>query len=214
MPAPWEEAMARKTLRRADLYQPGSSPDFHAGALLGQPPSPSFLWKPTAISVSTVWPMDDLDYAGLLTRPAKSQILILGAQKYALKNKKISVWFCCTRKCVSCVRVQGGATSPSSSICILKAEAARLLWWNWNCGQPSWLGQACEAPCGLRNLLKSSTWAAVRASIGPRRSCFWESHLTSRETSEYTQIPHWTQLPCLGKGVERFAFKNCFEISD
>lgn len=37
MPEPWEDATARKTLRQADLYQPGSSPDSHAGALLGQP---------------------------------------------------------------------------------------------------------------------------------------------------------------------------------
>lgn len=42
MPEPWEDATARKTLRQADLYQPGSSPDSHAGALLGQPlPPPS-----------------------------------------------------------------------------------------------------------------------------------------------------------------------------
>lgn len=107
MPEPWEDAMARKTLCRADLHQPGSSPDFHAGALLGQPPPPSFLWKPTALSVFTVWPMDDLHFPGLLARPAKSQILVLGAQKYALKKKKkISAWFSCTLKCVNCVRVE------------------------------------------------------------------------------------------------------------
>lgn len=69
--------------------------------------------------------MDDLHFPGLLARPAKSQILVLGAQKYALKKKKDFCMILLHTK--MCELRQGGVTSPFSSICILKAEAARLL---------------------------------------------------------------------------------------
>lgn len=68
--------------------------------------------------------MDDPDCPGLLTTPGKSQILVWGAQKYALKRKDVCMILLHTKMCD--LR-QGGVTSPSSSICIVKAEAARLL---------------------------------------------------------------------------------------